>query len=104
MMSHVRWLRMALSYHAPTSGDYPTTGDFSTSHKGIWCKQVKPEVDAALQGQLEAMGFSANKAVRALHFTGTSSLEQAVAWLVEHGEDADIDTPLLIPKVWTTMA
>lgn len=63
------------------------------------CKQVKPEVDAALQGQLEAMGFSANKAVRALHFTGTSSLEQAVAWLVEHGEDADIDTPLLIPKV-----
>lgn len=36
---------------------------------------------------------------RALHATGTSSLEQAVNWLVEHGEDADIDTPLLIPKV-----
>jgi UBX domain-containing protein 1/4 len=65
----------------------------------LGCEQVKPEVDAALQGQLEAMGFSGNKAVRALHFTGTSSLEQAVAWLVEHGEDADIDTPLLIPKV-----
>ena len=61
-------------------------------------------MDTALQEQLEAMGFSANKAVRALHFTGTSSLEQAVAWLVEHGEDADIDTPLLIPKVRSALA
>jgi hypothetical protein len=61
--------------------------------------QVRPEVDAALQAQLEAMGFAVNKAIRALHFTGTSSLEQAVAWLVEHGEDDSIDEPLLIPKV-----
>ncbi len=61
--------------------------------------QVAPEVDANLQSQLEEMGFSANKAVRALHFTGTGSLEQAVNWLVEHGEDADIDSLLLVPKV-----
>lgn len=60
---------------------------------------MKPEVDAALQEQLEQMGFSANKAVRALHFTGTDNVEQAVAWLVEHGEDADIDEPLLMQKV-----
>jgi len=61
-------------------------------------EMVEPEVDQALKQQLEDMGFLANKSIRALHATGTSSLEQAVNWLVEHGEDADIDTPLLIPK------
>lgn len=60
--------------------------------------QVSPEVDEGLRKQLEDMGFSANKAIRALHFTGTGSLEQAVSWLVEHGEDADIDQPLLVLK------
>lgn len=57
-------------------------------------------MDADLQRQLEEMGFSAHKAIRALHFTGTGSLEQAVNWLVvlQHGEDADIDQPLLVPK------
>lgn len=49
--------------------------------------------------QLEEMGFSANRASRALHFTGGENLEQAVNWIVEHGEDADIDEPLLVPKV-----
>ncbi len=49
--------------------------------------------------ELEAMGFSRNRAVRALHGTGTDSVEQAVNWLVEHGDDADVDTPLLVPKV-----
>lgn len=58
-------------------------------------------MDANLQSQLEEMGFSANKAIRALHFRGTGSLEQALNWLLEHGEDADIDTPLLVPKVIT---
>lgn len=61
--------------------------------------QVEPEVDAELQQQLEAMGFSANKAIRALHFTGSGNVEQAVNWIVEHGEDADIDQPLMVPKV-----
>lgn len=61
--------------------------------------QVEPPVSAELVAQLEAMGFSRNKAVRALHATGTDSMEQAVNWIVEHGEDADVDTPLLLPKV-----
>ena len=52
--------------------------------------------------ELEAMGFSRNKAVRALHGTGTDSVEQAVNWLVDHGDDADVDTPLLVPKVRCT--
>ncbi len=60
---------------------------------------MAPEVDETLKAQLQDMGFSSNKALRALHFTGNANLEQAVNWLVEHGEDADIDDPLLIPKV-----
>ncbi len=58
--------------------------------------QIEPEVDAALVTELESMGFSRNKAVRALHFTGTSSVEQAVNWIVEHEKDDDADAPLLV--------
>ncbi len=43
------------------------------------------------------------RSVRALHSTGTDNIEQAVSWIVEHEEDADLDTPLLIPQVlWLT--
>ena len=55
-------------------------------------------MSAELVGQLQGMGFSRNKAVRAAHATGTESVEQAVNWIVEHAEDADVDTPLLLPK------
>ena len=58
---------------------------------------VEPEVDAALVTELQSMGFSRNKAVRALHFTGTDSVEQAVNWIVEHEKDAEIDDPLTVP-------
>ena len=34
------------------------------------------------------MGFSRNKAVRALHFTGTSSVTATVNWIVEHTKGA----------------
>ncbi len=64
--------------------------------------QVEPEVSAERLAELEAMGFSRNRGVRALHGTGTDSVEQAVNWLVDHGEDADVDTPLLVPKVRRT--
>ena len=39
------------------------------------------------------------RSMRALHFTGTDNIEQAVGWIVEHEEDPDLDTPLLIPQV-----
>lgn len=55
-------------------------------------------MSAELVEQLGAMGFSRNRAVRALHATGTDSIVQAVNWIVEHGEDADVDTLLLLPK------
>ncbi|EIE21636.1 hypothetical protein COCSUDRAFT_30128 [Coccomyxa subellipsoidea C-169] len=59
---------------------------------------VEPTVNADLLQQLQDMGFPKNRSVRALHSTGTDNIEQAVSWIVEHEEDADLDTPLLIPQ------
>ena len=53
-------------------------------------------MDAALLSELTAMGFNENRATRALHTTGTSSMEQAINWIMEHENDEDIDTPLLV--------
>lgn len=38
------------------------------------------------------------RAVRALHFSGAPGVEGAVAWIMEHEGDADLDDPLLVPK------
>ena len=62
---------------------------------------VAPSVDVSLRQQLEDMGFSGNKATRALYFTGTSNLEQAVQWIMEHEEDPEAEMPLLVAKVRT---
>lgn len=59
---------------------------------------VPPEVDVALRQQLENMGFNANLATRALHFSGTSSLEQAVQWIMDHEGQPGIEEPLLVPQ------
>ncbi len=48
---------------------------------------------------LTEMGGVVDRARRALHFSGTDNLEQAVTWIVEHEEDKDLDEPLLIPQV-----
>jgi len=61
-------------------------------------EMVPVEVDATLLSELGEMGFEANRATRALYATGTSSIEQAVNWIVEHEGDADLDLPLLVPK------
>ncbi|CAM8918142.1 unnamed protein product [Rhodiola kirilowii] len=58
---------------------------------------VVPEVDKKLLEELEAMGFSTARATRALHYSGSSSLEAAVNWVVEHENDPDIDEMPLIP-------
>lgn len=44
--------------------------------------------------QLEAMGFSRVRCEKALDATGNSDAETAMAWLFEHMEDPDIDTPI----------
>jgi len=60
---------------------------------------ITPEVPQALLDQLTTeFGFTENKARRALYQTGTDSIEVAVNWLGEHQDDADVDTPLLVPK------
>eukprot|EP00884_Botryococcus_braunii_P020187 jgi/Botrbrau1/6852/Bobra.152_2s0012.1 len=59
---------------------------------------VAPEVPDNLLEELKEMGFPTNRAVRALHFSGTNSVEQAVSWLEEHENEADLDEPLLVPK------
>ncbi|KAK9831953.1 hypothetical protein WJX81_002741 [Elliptochloris bilobata] len=61
-------------------------------------EMVAPEVDAALKQQLEDMGFTANRAMRALHGSGAAGVEAAVAWIMDHENDADLDEPLLVPK------
>lgn len=61
-------------------------------------EKIAPEVDAKCLAELEGMGFNVNRATRALYHTGTDNVEQAVNWIVEHENDADIDTPLLIAK------
>jgi ubiquitin carboxyl-terminal hydrolase 5/13 len=43
---------------------------------------------------LMAMGFPRVRCEKALHATGNSDAEVAAAWLVEHMEDPDIDTPV----------
>ena len=39
------------------------------------------------------MGFPRARAYRALALSGTTTVEGAVNWLVEHSDDADIDEP-----------
>ncbi|CAA0819864.1 ubiquitin-associated (UBA)/TS-N domain-containing protein [Striga hermonthica] len=58
---------------------------------------VVPEVSQQLLAELEEMGFPKERAVRALHFSGNSSLEDAANWIVEHENDPDIDKMLLVP-------
>lgn len=43
---------------------------------------------------LEGMGMPRGRAEKALHATGNSDPEAAMNWLLEHMEDADIDSPL----------
>ncbi|WCJ33177.1 UBX domain-containing protein 1 [Euphorbia peplus] len=58
---------------------------------------VAPEVDQKLLEELEGMGFLKARATRALHYSGNTSLEAAVNWVVEHENDPDIDEVLLVP-------
>lgn len=62
--------------------------------------QVPVEVQPDLLQELLQMGFSEARASRGLHFSGNSSIEGAINWLAEHEADEDLDTPLLVPKVW----
>ncbi|KAG9441299.1 hypothetical protein H6P81_017153 [Aristolochia fimbriata] len=60
-------------------------------------EMAAPEVDKKLLEELESMGFSTAKATRALHYSGNSSLEAAVNWVVDHENDPDIDEMPMVP-------
>lgn len=59
---------------------------------------VPVEVPQQMLQPLLDMGFPENRAKRAIHFSGASTEEGAINWLVEHEEDEDIDEPLMVPK------
>ncbi|XP_030472779.2 uncharacterized protein LOC115690543 [Syzygium oleosum] len=50
-----------------------------------------PVVNRKLLEELEAMGFNPEQATRALHFSGNSSTEAAIDWIVDHQNDPDLD-------------
>ncbi|GLJ47744.1 hypothetical protein SUGI_1008380 [Cryptomeria japonica] len=52
---------------------------------------VAAEVNKELLAELESMGFPTARATRALHFSGNTSIEAAINWVVEHENDPDID-------------
>jgi hypothetical protein len=60
---------------------------------------VPAEVPEGMLAEMREMGFDANRATRALHFTQGAGVEHAINWLMEHEGDADLDQPLLVPKV-----
>lgn len=79
-------------------GDSAASAAISDMDVDAAIEMAPPAVNIELRQALEDMGFSANKATRALHFCGQESLEAAVTWLTEHEEDTGLDEPLLVPK------
>ncbi|GMH25846.1 hypothetical protein Nepgr_027689 [Nepenthes gracilis] len=55
------------------------------------------EVDSKLLAELEAMGFTLARAVRALYYSGNSSVVDALNWIFENQNDPDIDQMPLVP-------
>lgn len=61
-------------------------------------EMVLPAVDETLLAELVSMGFPDVRARKAL-LAGQTSADNAINWMLEHGEDADIDDPIpLVPK------
>ena len=52
------------------------------------------DVNDIFLSHLVEMGFPENRAVKALVITDNTSAESAMNWLLEHGDDHDIDEPL----------
>lgn len=61
--------------------------------------EIKEKVNQDLLTQVMEMGFTEVRAEKALILTDNTSLEHAVNWLGDHGDDADIDLPLPKPAV-----
>ncbi|KAL5172654.1 UBX domain-containing protein 1 [Glycine soja] len=55
-----------------------------------------PKVNEKLLEDLEVMGFPKARATRALHYSGNTSLEDAINWIIDHENDIDIDEMPLV--------
>ncbi|KAI3760256.1 hypothetical protein L1987_50649 [Smallanthus sonchifolius] len=55
------------------------------------------EVNKKLVDELEGMGFPLAPAMRAVYYSGNSSLEDAINWIVDHEDDPDIDQMPPVP-------
>ncbi|KAL5728042.1 hypothetical protein ACHQM5_001167 [Ranunculus cassubicifolius] len=60
-------------------------------------EMVVPEVDGKLVEEIGAMGFTGPRVTRALHYTGNSSVQSAINWIMEHENDMDIDELPIVP-------
>ncbi|PIA25781.1 hypothetical protein AQUCO_10800039v1 [Aquilegia coerulea] len=79
----------------PISLDPPiSTDDDTQQHQEM---MIVPVVDSNLIQELESMGFTTARATRALHYSGNTSLEAAINWIMEHENDSDIDQMPLVP-------
>ncbi|KAK1256799.1 hypothetical protein QJS04_geneDACA024762 [Acorus gramineus] len=65
-----------------------------TSQSG---EMAVPEVNKSLLEELESMGFPLARATRALHYSGNSSIEAGINWVIEHENDPDIDEMPMVP-------
>lgn len=63
----------------------------------------KPEYDVnpLFLSHLVEMGFPENRVIKALVLTDNASAESAMNWLLEHGDDPDIDAPLTNKQINT---
>ncbi|KAJ9565058.1 hypothetical protein OSB04_001024 [Centaurea solstitialis] len=57
------------------------------------------KVNSKLLGELEEMGFPLARAMRALHYSGNSSLEDAINYIVEHEDEPEIDQMPSVPII-----
>ncbi|XP_062505674.1 ubiquitin carboxyl-terminal hydrolase 5-like [Corticium candelabrum] len=56
----------------------------------------QPQIDESLVQQLADMGFAHEGCRKAVYHTHNSGVEAAMAWILEHMEDADFSDPLLL--------
>ncbi|KAL6760941.1 hypothetical protein V8C86DRAFT_2544339 [Haematococcus lacustris] len=82
---------------AAADGDTAMGGTGAEEGSSSGQAMVSPEVDQALVAELEGMGFNKHRAVRAVYHS-QGGVEGAVNWIMEHENDADIDTPLLVTQ------
>ncbi|XP_052210932.1 uncharacterized protein LOC127813874 isoform X1 [Diospyros lotus] len=79
---------------------FPNNLQFFSQASRIRGEMAVPEVNMRLLGELQEMGFPLAQATRALHFSGNSSIIDAINWLVDHENDPDINQmPLVLPPL-----